>query len=144
VTNITVKEIYEQQYEHFRSMNGLLYQMPIIFSTILGGLWYFAASYLGKDRIVSTGVFVFAAIAAVCFTIALQRFRLAFNGYIDNLNKFDGEYRVTLKQSALPSTLAAMIFLVMSAAFVSVAGAVYAIVYPAHETTEWLHVILGH
>jgi len=130
MTEVTEKEIYEQQYEHFRSMNGLLYQMPVIFSTILGGLWYFAASYLGKDRLVSTGVFVFAAIAASCFTIALQRFRLAFNAYLDNLNKLDGKYKVTLKHSCLPSTLSAMVFLVIAAAAVSLAGAVYALTYP--------------
>jgi hypothetical protein len=123
---VTVKEIYEQQYAHFRAMNDILYKMPPIFSTILGGLWYFAASYIGKDRIIASGVFIFAAIAAACFTIALQRFRRAFTGYIDNLNRFDGEYKVTLKSSCWPSTLNAMTILVVAAFIVSSIGAIYA------------------
>ena len=123
---VTVKEIYEQQYAHFRAMNDILYKIPPIFSTILGGLWYFAASYIGKDRIIACGVFIFAAIAAACFTIALQRFRLAFTGYIDNLNRFDGEYKVTLKSSCWPSTLNAMTLLVVTALVVSTIGAIYA------------------
>ena len=123
--NVTAKDIYEQQYAHFRAMNDILYKMPPIFSTILGGLWYFAASYVGKDKVIASGVFAFAAVAAACFVIALQRFKLAFNGYIDNLNRLDGEYKVTIKNSCWPSTLSAMTALVVAALAVSIIGAVY-------------------
>jgi hypothetical protein len=123
---VTTKDIYEQQYAHFRAMNDILYKIPPIFSTILGGLWYFAASYIGKDKIVACGVFGFAAVAAACFIIALQRFRLAFNGYIDNLNRLDGDYKVTLKASCWPSTISAIMILVLAALGVSIVGGVYA------------------
>ncbi len=126
MTEITKKEIYEQQYAHFGRMNNLLYQMPPIFSTILGGLWYFGASYLGKDNVVAVGVFGFAALAACCFTIALRRFRLAFNAYIDNINKLDGDYKVSIQNSCWPSTIDAMTVLVAVAAIISIAGSVYA------------------
>jgi hypothetical protein len=33
---VTVKNIYEQQYAHFRGMNDILYKMPPIFATVLG------------------------------------------------------------------------------------------------------------
>jgi hypothetical protein len=123
---ITAKDIYEQQYAHFRGMNDILYKMPPIFSTILGGLWYFAASYVGKDKVIACGVFAFAAIASACFVVALQRFNLAFTGYLNNLNRLDGDYRVTLKNSSWPSTITAMTILVLAAFIVSVVGGFYA------------------
>ena len=123
--SVTPKDIYEQQYAHFRAMNDILYKMPPIFSTILGGLWYFAASYIGKDRVIAAGVFAFAAIAAACFVIALQKFKLAFSGYIDNLNRFDGDYKVTLKGSSWPTTISAMTALVVAALAMSIVGAIY-------------------
>lgn len=125
--SVTKKEIYEQQYAHFRAMNDILYKMPPIFSTILGGLWYFAASYIGRDKFIASSVFLFSAIAAGCFIIALQRFQLAFSAYIDNLNRFDGDFKVTLKSSSWPSTISAMTGLVVTAFIISILGALYAL-----------------
>ena len=107
-------------------MNEILYKIPPIFTAILGGLWYFAASSLHTDKMVSCVVFLFAAIASICFINVMQRFRFAFNAYIDNLNKMDGDMKVTLNQSDLPSTITIVQLLLWTAAIVSFLGAIYA------------------
>jgi len=71
-------------------MNDILYKLPPLFSTIIGALWFFAVSCMDKDRVISMFVFLFAAACCVCFCIIMRRFRLAFNAYIDNINKMDG------------------------------------------------------
>ena len=125
--SVTTKDIYEQQYAHFGRMNDVIYKMPPIFATVLGGLWYFAASYLDKDRKVAAVVFAFSAAAFLGFIVALHRFRLAFNAYIDNINELDGKYRVTIKEARGPSTVGAMIMLLIAGLFVSVLGVLYAL-----------------
>lgn len=57
---VKVTDIYREQYAHFRAMNDILYKIPPIMTTIIGALWYFAASYICKDKTVSAAVFVFS------------------------------------------------------------------------------------
>lgn len=127
MADVEAADIYAQQCAQFGRMNDILYKMPVVFSTIIGGLWYFAASYIGKDRLVAVGVFLFAAIASVCFIFASIRFRLAFNAYIDSINKFDGEHKISIRSSKCPSTVKALIFLVAASAVFSVVAAIYAL-----------------
>lgn len=126
MTEITRVEIYKEQYAHFRSMNDILYKIPPLFTAILGGLWYFAALNLERDKWISCAVFAFAAIASICFVNVMQRFRMAFNSYIDNLNQMDGDMRVSIKPSCLPSTIGTVQVLLWAAAAVSVLGVFYA------------------
>jgi hypothetical protein len=74
-------------------------------------------------------VFAFAAVASVCFVIVMERFRAAFNGYIDNLNRMDGDMRVSIRASFLPSTIKTVQLLLWLACLLSVCG----IVYVAHR-----------
>jgi hypothetical protein len=125
MTEITQAEIYKEQYAHFRSMNDILYKIPPLFTAILGGLWYFAVLNIEKDKWISCTIFVFAAIASVCFVNVMQRFRMAFNSYIDNLNKMDGDMKVSIKPSPLPSTIVTVQLLLWAAAVVSALGVLY-------------------
>lgn len=126
MSEISKVDIYKEQYAHFRGMNDILYKIPPIFTAILGGLWYFAATNLANDKWISCVVFAFAAIAACCFVNVMQRFRMAFNAYIDNLNRMDGDMKVSINPSGPPSTIATIQFLLWVAAAVSVLGAIYA------------------
>ncbi len=47
---VSVNEIYKEQYAHFRAMNDILYKIPPLFSVAIGGLWYFAASQLKTEE----------------------------------------------------------------------------------------------
>ena len=94
---IPTVEIYRQQYAHFGRMNDLLYKLPTIYSALVGALWYFGFVSMDKDRIISAAVFSFAAVICWYSIIITNRFRAAFNLYLDRLNKFDREYAVTLR-----------------------------------------------
>ncbi|MEF3365657.1 hypothetical protein V3H18_03820 [Methylocystis sp. 9N] len=126
MTDITRADIYKEQYAHFRSLNDILYKIPPLFTAVLGGLWYFAVLNLEKDKWIACAIFIFAAIASVCFVNVMQRFRMAFNSYIDNLNKMDGDLRVSIKPSRLPSTIVTVQVLLWAAAVVSALGVLYA------------------
>jgi hypothetical protein len=123
---ITRTDIYREQYAHFRSMNDSLYKIPPLFTAILGGLRYFAVINLEKDKWIACAVFAFAAIGSICFVNIMQRFRLAFNSYIDNLNQMDGDMKVSTKPSCFPSTIVTIQLLLWAAALVSVLGIFYA------------------
>ena len=129
--DVSVNEIYKEQYAHFRAMNDILYKIPPLFSVAIGGLWYFAASQLKADRLIAVGIFLFAAIVSVASVFIMGRFSTAFSLYITNLNKLDGDYAVSLKnkdQKWPPSTVKIIQFLLWVAAAMSFAGVIYAIV----------------
>ncbi len=96
---VSVDEIYRQQYAHFSRMNDLFYKLPIGFSTIIGGLWFFSASMIEKDKFISSIVFAFAVLCCLAFFLVKGRFGAAFNGYIDNLNTLDGDYKVSIEKA---------------------------------------------
>jgi hypothetical protein len=121
---ISLNEVYKEQYAHFRAMNELLYKIPPLFTAVIGGLWYFAVQNIGKAAI-SGAIFLFAAIVSLCFVIVMERFRAAFVGYIDNLNKLDGAMKVTIRPSCLPSTIKTVQFLLLLASLLSFGGLAY-------------------
>lgn len=49
-SGVSIDEIYRQQYAHFSRMNDLFYKLPIGFSTIIGGLWFFGASMIERIK----------------------------------------------------------------------------------------------
>lgn len=126
--DVSINEIYKEQYAHFRAMNDILYKIPPLFSVAIGGLWYFAATQLKSDRLIAVGIFLFAAVVSVCSVFIMGRFSLAFSRYITNLNKLDGEYAVSLKdQTFPPSTVKIIQFLLWVALAISIAGVIYAV-----------------
>ena len=124
-TGVTIGEIYKEQYAHFRAMNDILYKIPPIFTVVVGSLWYFAVQNIYKDPVIAGAVFSFAAVASLCFVTVMERFRAAFNGYIDNLNKMDGAMRVSIRSSCLPSTIKTVQLLLWLACLLSVCGVIY-------------------
>ena len=127
MSEITIVDKYQQQYAHFGRMNDILYKLPPIFSIIIGGLWFFAVNYTDEEKFISMCVFLFAAACCLCFYIIMRRFRLAFNAYIDNINRMDGDMKVTLKKDPWPSTITALIWLLLFGATISVVAAIYTI-----------------
>ncbi|MDP3895670.1 MAG: hypothetical protein Q8Q62_03245 [Mesorhizobium sp.] len=123
---VKLSDIYREQYAHFRSMNDILYKIPPLFTVALGGLWFFATTQMRTDKAIAIAVFIFSAILSLAFINIMGRFGRAFNGYLDNLNKLDGNYKVTIKPSKLPSTVKTIQYLLWVGAAVSLVGAGYA------------------
>jgi hypothetical protein len=68
------KTIFEQDCQEFRSLNGFLWQIPIIVSTLTGGLWFGAAKVI-DSLFVQSSLFLLAGITNVCFIFVLWRLR---------------------------------------------------------------------
>jgi uncharacterized membrane protein len=124
---VSVDEIYRQQYGHFSRMNDLFYKLPIGFSTIIGGLWFFGAGMIEKDTFISAMVFAFAALCCVAFFLMMERFGAAFNAYIDNLNILDGKYKVTIKKARWRSSKRVVMSLLVCAFILSLSALIYVV-----------------
>lgn len=126
--NITPLDKYKEQYAHMRAMNDILYKMPPIFTTVIGGLWVFAVNFSGAGKLIPCSVFLFASIASLCFINIVRRFGLAFTLYLNNLNRMDGEYSVSLPQECRPSTIGTIKILLTVACLMSLGGSIYSLV----------------
>jgi hypothetical protein len=94
---VTEAEIYKQQSARFQNLNDTLYRIPPIFSTVIGGLWYFAASQSGHNMVLAEGILLFASAVGMAGGNALMQLRLAINGYLEQLNHFESGHAVSLK-----------------------------------------------
>ncbi len=86
---IEPKVIYEQLCSDFRSLNGFLWQTPLILMTLTGGLWFAVASFeiTGTAR---SALLIFGAIANILMIIALYRLRYVMQKIQDEIRKHDG------------------------------------------------------
>jgi hypothetical protein len=94
---IPALEIYKAQHAHFGRMNEILYKLPTIYAALIGGLWFFAYSALTTAPTVSVIIFAFAAVVCRYSVTFASRWRLALNGYLNQLNEFEGAHAVTLQ-----------------------------------------------
>jgi hypothetical protein len=128
-------EIYKAQSARFINLNDTLYKAPPIFSTVIGGLWYFAFQQLDRHRGLAALVLVFAASVGLAGGNALLQLRKAINGYLNRLNAFEREHRVSLKEAPedeggllrhVPriSTVRGLMYLLYFAAGLSALGAI--------------------
>ena len=86
---IEAKVIYEQLCADFRSLNGFLWQTPIIIMTLTGGLWFAVASFDMSDMARSR-LLLFAAIANVVMIAALIRLRYVMQKIQNEIRRHDG------------------------------------------------------
>lgn len=85
---IEAKVIYEQLCTDFRSLNGFLWQTPIIIMTLTGGLWFAVASFDMSDMARSR-LLLFAAIANVVMIAALIRLRYVMQKIQNEIRRHD-------------------------------------------------------
>ena len=133
---VTAVEIYKKQSARFQNLNDTLYRMPPISSTVIGGLWYFAASQSGHSMILAEGILLFAAAVGVAGGNALMQLRLAINGYLAQLTHFEAGHVVSIKpavssrdeRSSLFNrilTARGLAYLLFFSAILSIAGMIF-------------------
>lgn len=83
------KVVYEQLCSDFRSLNGFLWQSPLIFMTLTGGLW-FAVSSMDLSAIARSWLLVFAGIANLLMIAALFRLRFVMHKIMCRIQTLDG------------------------------------------------------
>lgn len=125
---IPALDIYKAHCAKAQSAVDSLYKMPPIFSTIIGGLWYFASQQAASRPLMAAAVFLFAAAVGLAASVALWRNRMTMNGYLDSVQRFEGPYGFSLRgRSRLPSVTRTFIAMLLFSGALSVAGAIAAL-----------------
>lgn len=81
-------EAYRQNFETFRSLNTLFWQIPLIAMTLTGGLWFGVSTVLSEPWF-GRGLLALAALGNFGLVIVLNRLRYIMGRYLDWL---DGAY----------------------------------------------------
>ena len=88
-TEMEPKVVYEQLCQDFRSLNGFLWQTPIIVMTLTGGLWFSVANFELTDE-ARRALLVFAAAADMLMIGALIRLRYVMATVQAEIKRRDG------------------------------------------------------
>ena len=82
------KVCYEQNFEQFRSLNQIMWQVPIIAMTLTGGIWFGAAS-VGSMSGFQYLLLVLAAMGNIGLIVVLTRTRFVMEGYLEAIKRFN-------------------------------------------------------
>lgn len=86
---IDPKIAYEQLCNDFRALNIILWQAPVFFMTLTGGLWFVAASFHISPE-AQAWILRFVAAANVLMIVALWRLRFVMEGHLTRIQAYDG------------------------------------------------------
>jgi hypothetical protein len=123
-STLSLEVIYREQRAQAGRMNETLYRMPPLFSVVIGGLWYFAAQSIDKNRVIAAGVFLFATMCAITGAFAMQRYRIVFIAYMDCIEALEGKFAPNIPPTRVRTTTMFMALLGI-AAVISLLGFVY-------------------
>ena len=84
------KEAYEQNYLQFRSLNQIMWQIPVLAMTLTGGLW-FGVSKIQDNKILVTILLLTAVVGNISLAIILIRFRFVMRKYLEWLRQANEE-----------------------------------------------------
>lgn len=82
------REAYEQNYQQFRSLNQIMWQIPVLAMTLTGGLW-FGVSTIDNNAMLVTILLLTAVMGNVMLCGVLVRFRHVMGCYLDWLKAAD-------------------------------------------------------
>lgn len=122
---VTLANIYQAQTSHVTNMTDRLFSMPVSFATVVGGAWVLAGTFAKESPEIAGLLFFFSFLCACAFSNVVFRFGKAYKCYLDNLNKIEGEWKVTIKEVKGPSTVNTIISLLIAAGIVSLGVSVY-------------------
>src|SRR5690242_7345387 len=83
------KAAYDQNNEHARSLNQIMWQVPTIALTLTGGLWYAVATLKGVDAQLRAGLLLFGAIGNFALAMMVSRVRDVLGAYLDKISQFN-------------------------------------------------------
>ncbi len=75
------KEAYEQNYQQFRSLNQIMWQIPVLAMTLTGGLW-FGVSKIEDNPILVSTLLCTAVVGNLALSAVLYRFRFVMRRYL--------------------------------------------------------------
>ena len=80
------KVAYEQNYQQFRSLNQIMWQIPVLAMTLTGGLW-FGVSTIDDNPLLVSILLLTALVGNLVLSGVLLRFRHVMGCYLDWLKK---------------------------------------------------------
>lgn len=86
----------EQNCEQFRSLNQIMYQIPVLAMTLTGGLW-FGAGQLKDYEFITYWLFFLAGLSDIGFAAVLWRIRYVMQKYLDKIEEFNPTLFVNAK-----------------------------------------------
>lgn len=75
------KEAYEQNYQQFRSLNQIMWQVPVLAMTLTGGLW-FGVSKIEDRPLLAVMLLLTAVVGNLTISVILLRFRFVMSCYL--------------------------------------------------------------
>lgn len=100
---------FEQNSEHLRSLNGLMWQVPLIAMTLTGGLWYGVAQ-LQPNSIAVQGLLILASITDLLLIFVMFRMRFIFKKILDKTRDFYPMGVANTDSKRLPNNLVCGVF----------------------------------
>lgn len=80
------REAYKQNFETFRALNALMWQIPLIAMTLTGGLW-FGVSKVDDNALAQIGLLILAASGNLGLVFVLIRLRYIMGRYLEWLKQ---------------------------------------------------------
>lgn len=81
------KACYEQNFQQYRAMNQIMWQVPLLAITITGGLWYAALNVTGVQDF-KRPLFLLAFVLDVALIAVLWRVRHVMSAYMVHIERF--------------------------------------------------------
>lgn len=82
------KVCYEQNFEHARSLNAQMNQVPVLAMTLTGGLWFGAGVTSGLPPLFRFALLIFASLCDLALILAILRIRDVFESYLEKIKSF--------------------------------------------------------
>ena len=118
------KAIYEQRCQDFRSLNGFLWQSPLIIMSLTGGLWFAVASFALSNAARSM-LLAFACIANLLMIGALIRLRWVMQRVLEDIRDYDGKRRTPGDYTIVKIFSAMLLFTAIGSAIAACHPAAY-------------------
>lgn len=82
------KVCYEQNFQHARSLNAQMNQVPVLAMTLTGGLWFGAGVTSNLPTLFRFALLIFASLCDLALILAILRIRDVFESYLEKVNVF--------------------------------------------------------
>lgn len=82
------KACYEQNYQHFRAMNQIMWQIPLLAISLTGGLWYAISMQQQSIALFRAPALLLGAALDLALMIVLIRVRYVMGAYLEKLRDF--------------------------------------------------------
>lgn len=110
-------EFHKLQWENYGRTHNVMYALPALFVTVVGGLWFFSFQALEKDKGVSLIVMIFAAICSLLFAGIIGRFEHVTAEYLKMFEKREGNLGPKIDGWNMNSGVTAIIIMAFACAF---------------------------